>query len=50
MRFGETLSYRWRVTLKEEDSFSAFIQALAAVEGVERCMLSPDDDGSGETD
>ncbi len=50
VRFGETLSYRWRVTLKEEDSFSAFIQALAAVEGVERCMLSPDDDGSGETD
>jgi hypothetical protein len=50
MRFGETLSYRWRVILKDDRQQNDFLRALAGVEGVERIIMSADEHGSGESD
>ena len=50
LRFGETLSYRYRVVLKDPMGAEALLQALSAVEGVERVVLYADADHTGETD
>jgi len=50
LRFGETLSYRYRVVLKDPMGAEALLQALSAVEGVERVVVYQDADRIGETD
>jgi uncharacterized membrane protein YhiD involved in acid resistance len=50
LRFGETLSYRYRVVLRDPQGIEALLQALSAVEGVERVVLYADADHTGETD
>lgn len=49
-RFGETLSYRYRVILAHDERFADLIRELSEVEGVERVMLYADADGTGETE
>ena len=50
LRFGETLSYRYRVALKKEDQLEALLRALSDVEGVERVIIDAEDDSAGETE
>lgn len=47
LRFGETLSYRYRVCMKDPSSYDALLRALSDVEGVERVVLEPEDEGQG---
>ena len=49
LRFGETLSYRYRVELKQPDGREALLRALSDVEGVERVVLYTEPDGTGQT-
>jgi len=49
MRFGETLSYRYRVQLKDQEQVADLLQALSDVEGVERVILYSEADGTGQT-
>ncbi len=49
LRFGETLSYRYRVELNDPAQVSDLLQALSDVEGVERVILSSEADGTGQT-
>ena len=39
LRFGETLSFRYRVVLKEPERLEGMLRALAGVVGVERVVL-----------
>jgi len=50
LRFGETLSYRYRVILRDEDQVEALLRELSDVEGVERVILDADNDTAGQTD
>jgi hypothetical protein len=50
LRFGETLSYRYRVALKREDQLEELLRALSDVEGVERVIIDADDEAAGQTD
>jgi|WetSurMetagenome_2_1015567.scaffolds.fasta_scaffold220792_1 hypothetical protein len=45
LRFGETLSYRYRVVLKDRDGLEAFLRDLANVEGVERVVFDTEEPG-----
>lgn len=47
LRFGETLSYRYRVTLRKGSQYDLLIKELSDVEGVERVVLEPEDEGMG---
>ena len=47
LRFGETLSYRYRIPLKTPDSYGPLLKDLSDVEGVERIVLEPEDEGMG---
>jgi len=47
LRFGETLSYRYRVTLKTPIQYDLLMKDLSDVEGVERVVLEPEDEGLG---
>ena len=49
MRFGETLSYRYRVELNDPTQVADLLQALSDVEGVERVVLYSEADGTGKT-
>ncbi|MFH1469922.1 MAG: DUF4956 domain-containing protein, partial [Pseudomonadota bacterium] len=49
LRFGETLSYRYRVELKDPGGTAALLSALSDVEGVERVVIHTEPDGTGET-
>jgi cell division protein FtsX len=49
MRFGETLSYRYRVELRDHRQVSELLQALSDIEGVERVVLYSEADGTGQT-
>ena len=49
LRFGETLSYRYRVVLRPEASIEGLLRALADLEGVERVIFDADDEGTGQT-
>ncbi len=49
MRFGETLSYRYRVELRDPRQVSELLQALSDIEGVERVVLYSEADGTGQT-
>lgn len=49
MRFGETLSYRYRVVLKNADKIEDLLQSLSDVEGVERVIVYTEPDGTGQT-
>ena len=50
LRFGETLSYRYRVALKKEDQLEALLRALSDVEGVERVVIDAEDESAGVTE
>ncbi len=51
LRFGETLSYRYRIVLKEGVKIEKMLRALSDIEGVERIVLDVDEDGAaGRTD
>jgi hypothetical protein len=50
LRFGETLSYRYRVMLKREDQIEAMMRELSDIEGVERIIMDTDQEGSGQTE
>lgn len=50
LRFGETLSLWWRVTLKKDTTLEVMIRDLSAVEGVERVIaLASGDELPGDT-
>ncbi len=49
MRFGETLSYRYRVQLRDPRQVADLLQALSDIEGVERVILYSEADGTGKT-
>ncbi len=48
MRFGETLSYRYRVILAPKTTVRDLARILADTEGVEQVLLIDDDEASGE--
>ncbi len=50
LRFGETLSYRYRVVLKEGSKLETMLRELSVVEGVERVILETDEDGIGQVE
>ena len=50
LRFGETLSYRYKVAMKREDQLEALLRALSDVEGVERVIIDAEDESAGETE
>lgn len=39
LRFGETLSYRYRIVLRTDRTLEPFLREMSAVEGVERVVL-----------
>ena len=47
LRFGETFSYRYRVMMDIGIAPTSFLQALSEVEGVERVVLSAEDESGG---
>ena len=47
LRFGETLSYRYRVVLRDEGAARELLRAVADLEGVERVVLADDEDAAG---
>ena len=49
LRFGETFSFRYRVVFPEGTSLTPFLEAISAVEGVERVVLTVDE-ATGETE
>ena len=50
MRFGETLSVRYRVVLRPKTDIEALLRQLSDLEGVERVMLYAEEDGLGRDD
>ena len=50
LRFGETMSYRYRVILLDDTGYDALLRELADVEGVERLVLDAEDEGVGQTE
>lgn len=50
LRFGETVSYRYRIILRTPGALEPLIRDLSAVEGVERVVVYQDPDGTGEAD
>jgi len=50
LRFGETLSYRYRVVLKDEEQIEAMLRELSDIEGVERVVVDVDEEAGGQTD
>ena len=47
LRFGETFSYRYRVMFSDQATLTTFLQALSEVQGVERVVLSAEDESGG---
>jgi len=50
LRFGETLSYRYRVVMKDEGQIEALLRELSDLEGVERVVIDAEDDAAGQTE
>ena len=50
LRFGETLSYRYRIVLRDENSVAALLRELSEIEGVERVVFTAEDDPPGSSD
>lgn len=50
LRFGETLSMRYRVVLNEDKSIEQVVRSLSALEGVERVVLLANDEGWSVTE
>lgn len=48
LRFGETLSYRYRIILKDADRFQPLVRQLSDLEGMQRVVLGYEDEGSEE--
>lgn len=47
LRFGETFSYRYRVMMAAKTTLSVFLQELSEIQGVERVVLSAEDESGG---
>jgi len=45
LRFGETLSYRYRVVFKDKEKLEAMLRELSGIEGIERVVLETEDAG-----
>jgi len=50
LRFGETLSYRYRVVMRDEDKIEELLRELSDLEGVERVVIDTEDDAAGQTE
>ncbi len=50
LRFGETLSYRYRIVLRDDEQVEELLRALADLEGIERVILDADDETAGQTE
>ena len=50
MRFGETLSYRYRLVLKPKAEPRALTRAVAEIEGVEKVVLVDDSETPSESE
>ena len=50
LRFGETLSYRYRVVMKDDSQIEAMLRELSDVEGVERVIVDADQEASGQVE
>ena len=48
LRFGETLSYRYRIILKDQEQLQPLVRKLSDLEGVQRVVLGYEDDGGEE--
>jgi len=48
LRFGETLSYRYRVVFKDRTQLEVMMRELSGIEGIERVVLETDEDASGQ--
>ena len=48
LRFGETLSLRYRVVLKKESQREELLRVISELEGVERVILYADEDGNSQ--
>lgn len=46
LRFGETLSYRYRVVFKDDKKLDDFLRELSNIEGVERIVLDKEEERS----
>lgn len=46
MRFGETLSYRYRIVLQREHTLEPLLREMSDVEGVERVIIDAGDDSA----
>lgn len=49
-RFGETLSYRFRVLLKAKNTIEELIRELSQIEGVERVVVVQREEGEADDD
>jgi hypothetical protein len=45
LRFGETLSYRFRVEVKRQEEIPSLLRDLSDIEGAERVVLDFEDEG-----
>lgn len=50
MRFGETLSYRYRVILLDDTRTRELLRALADTEGVERVVITEEEESAGASE
>lgn len=48
LRFGETMSYRYRVVLHKDDQLDALLRAVGDLEGVEQVVLNADLELAGD--
>ena len=48
LRFGETLSYRYRIILKKSNQIQPLVLTLSDLEGVQRVVLGYEDEGTEE--
>jgi hypothetical protein len=48
LRFGETLSFRYRVQLRETSTMEALLREISALDGVERVMVIHGEEGGGD--
>lgn len=48
LRFGETLSLRYRIELRDKGALEAMLRELTSLDGIERVVVSADDDAASE--
>ncbi len=50
LRFGETLSYRYRVVMNDDEQIEEMLRELSDVEGVERVIVDADQEATGQAE